>query len=76
MLFGFLVFNFLLSCELFIYSYEVLGMTQSIGELGGLRLDLVACYAISWAIVVLCLIQGLKSMGKVCGLHVDLFTSF
>ncbi|XP_077984736.1 sodium- and chloride-dependent glycine transporter 1-like [Glandiceps talaboti] len=43
----------------------VLEMTDGIDNLGGMRWELVACHALSWIIVTLCIIKGVKSSGKV-----------
>ncbi|XP_022647994.1 sodium- and chloride-dependent glycine transporter 1-like isoform X1 [Varroa destructor] len=43
----------------------VLGLTESIENMGAVRWDLALCLAICWVIVFLCLIKGVKSSGKV-----------
>lgn len=42
-----------------------MGITSGITELGSIRMPLVICLFICWAIVFICLVRGVKSMGKV-----------
>ena len=51
----------------------VLNMTDGLGEvgdLGGFKYDLPLCLLLSWIIVFLCLIKGIKSSGKVSILNI------
>ncbi|XP_054156343.1 sodium- and chloride-dependent glycine transporter 1-like isoform X2 [Oppia nitens] len=43
----------------------VLGITEGIHDLGGMRLELALCLFVCWLIVFVCLVRGVKSMGKV-----------
>ncbi|NWS71877.1 SC6A9 protein, partial [Crotophaga sulcirostris] len=43
----------------------VLDLSDDIGNLGEVRLPLLGCLGVSWVIVFLCLIKGVKSSGKV-----------
>lgn len=43
----------------------VLKLTDDIGNLGEIRLPLLGCLGVSWIVVFLCLIKGVKSSGKV-----------
>ena len=47
------------------YSNHVLELTDSIDDVGAVRWQLVLCYLLSWAVIVLCLVKGIKSVGKV-----------
>ncbi|TSM20225.1 Sodium- and chloride-dependent glycine transporter 1 [Bagarius yarrelli] len=43
----------------------VLNISDGIGNFGEVRLPILGCLAISWVVVFLCLIRGVKSSGKV-----------
>uniref|UniRef100_A0A4W4GBK6 Transporter n=2 Tax=Electrophorus electricus TaxID=8005 RepID=A0A4W4GBK6_ELEEL len=43
----------------------VLNVSDGIGNFGEVRLPILGCLAISWVVVFLCLIRGVKSSGKV-----------
>ncbi|XP_064311329.1 sodium- and chloride-dependent glycine transporter 1 [Phalacrocorax carbo] len=43
----------------------VLELSDDIGNLGEVRLPLLGCLGVSWVVVFLCLIKGVKSSGKV-----------
>ena len=43
----------------------VLGLSSGIHEWGTMRLELAFCLLICWLIVFICLVRGIKSMGKV-----------
>ncbi|KAM6128903.1 sodium- and chloride-dependent glycine transporter 1 [Phoenicopterus ruber ruber] len=43
----------------------VLDLSDGIGNLGEVRLPLLGCLGVSWVVVFLCLIKGVKSSGKV-----------
>ncbi|XP_074858276.1 sodium- and chloride-dependent glycine transporter 1 isoform X3 [Carettochelys insculpta] len=43
----------------------VLKLSDDIGNLGEVRLPLLGCLGVSWLVVFLCLIKGVKSSGKV-----------
>ncbi|KFP52804.1 Sodium- and chloride-dependent glycine transporter 1, partial [Cathartes aura] len=45
----------------------VLDLSDDIGNLGEVRLPLLGCLGVSWVVVFLCLIKGVKSSGKVPG---------
>ncbi|XP_033124324.1 sodium- and chloride-dependent glycine transporter 2-like [Anneissia japonica] len=47
------------------YRYEMLQMTEDIGDLGGVRWQLALCLLLAWFIVFCCLAKGVKSSGKV-----------
>lgn len=44
---------------------SVLQLTDGIDQLGGIKWELALCLLISWIIVVICLIKGIKTSGKV-----------
>ncbi len=44
---------------------HVLQITDSIGDAGKMRSELVLCLIIGWVLVYLCLFKGIKSSGKV-----------
>uniref|UniRef100_A0A8C5QZZ9 Transporter n=1 Tax=Leptobrachium leishanense TaxID=445787 RepID=A0A8C5QZZ9_9ANUR len=44
---------------------HVLQLSGDIGDFGEVRLPLLGCLALSWVVVFLCLIRGVKSSGKV-----------
>ncbi|RWS21213.1 sodium- and chloride-dependent glycine transporter 2-like isoform X3, partial [Leptotrombidium deliense] len=44
---------------------EVLELSSGIDQLGGIKWDLATCLAISWIVIVLCLIKGVKTSGKI-----------
>lgn len=50
------------------YRRYVLNLSDDIGNLGEVRLPLLGCLGVSWVVVFLCLIKGVKSSGKVCSL--------
>jgi solute carrier family 6 amino acid transporter-like protein 5/7/9/14 len=43
----------------------VLGISDGIHDLGGMRFELAACLLLCWICVLVCLARGVKSMGKV-----------
>lgn len=43
----------------------VLNISDDIGNFGEVRLPILGCLAVSWVVVFLCLIRGVKSSGKV-----------
>ncbi|XP_064627446.1 sodium-dependent proline transporter-like [Lineus longissimus] len=45
--------------------YNVLELTASVDDLGGLRWQLVLCHLAWWTVACLCLIKGVQSVGKV-----------
>jgi len=47
------------------FHHGVLGITDGITDMGSLRIPLVICLFICWAIIFVCLVRGVKSMGKV-----------
>lgn len=42
----------------------VLKLSDDIGNFGEVRLPLLGCLGVSWVVVFLCLIRGVKSSGK------------
>ncbi|KAK3566831.1 hypothetical protein QTP86_004565 [Hemibagrus guttatus] len=58
--FTMLVFN---NCPL--HRNYVLNISDGIGNFGEVRLPILGCLAVSWLVVFLCLIRGVKSSGKV-----------
>ncbi|KAB7498492.1 Sodium- and chloride-dependent GABA transporter 2 [Armadillidium nasatum] len=47
------------------YRNRLLGVTGKTWEnLGGLNLEMVGCFALSWVLVCLCMIKGIKTSGK------------
>ncbi|XP_028968574.1 sodium-dependent proline transporter [Galendromus occidentalis] len=47
------------------WTKHVLGLTESIDNMGSIRWDLAICLAFCWVLVFLCLMKGVKSTGKV-----------
>uniref|UniRef100_A0AAQ5XYL1 Transporter n=1 Tax=Amphiprion ocellaris TaxID=80972 RepID=A0AAQ5XYL1_AMPOC len=47
------------------WKHYVLNISDDIGNFGEVRLPILGCLAISWFVVFLCLIRGVKSSGKV-----------
>ncbi|CAG2254307.1 GLYT [Mytilus edulis] len=47
------------------WKYNVLQITSGIEDLGGIRLELLACLFAAWVLVFLCLFNGIKSSGKI-----------
>ncbi|XP_066547898.1 sodium- and chloride-dependent glycine transporter 1 isoform X2 [Amia ocellicauda] len=47
------------------WKYYVLNISDDIGHFGEVRLPILGCLAVSWVVVFLCLIRGVKSSGKV-----------
>lgn len=43
----------------------MLKLSNDIGDFGEVRLPLLGCLGVSWVVVFLCLIRGVKSSGKV-----------
>ncbi|KAJ3595230.1 hypothetical protein NHX12_004534 [Muraenolepis orangiensis] len=46
------------------WKHYVLKISDDIGNFGEVRLPLLGCLALSWVVVFLCLIKGVKSSGK------------
>ncbi|KAG7251585.1 hypothetical protein CRUP_036002, partial [Coryphaenoides rupestris] len=44
--------------------HYVLNISDDIGNFGEVRLPILGCLAVSWVVVFLCLIRGVKSSGK------------
>ncbi|KAL5005592.1 hypothetical protein ScPMuIL_016750 [Solemya velum] len=55
----------ILKCGMSFFSNEVLQLSGGIGEVGTLVGPIVICYLVTWIIVFLVLIKGVKSLGKV-----------
>ncbi|CAI5642160.1 sodium- and chloride-dependent glycine transporter 1 isoform X2 [Oreochromis niloticus] len=47
------------------WKHYVLNISDDIGNFGEVRLPILGCLAVSWSVVFLCLIRGVKSSGKV-----------
>ena len=47
------------------YYYNVLEMSEGMEEMGGVNWKLCGCLLFSWIIVLVCLIRGISSLGKV-----------
>lgn len=47
------------------WQYKNLEMTDGIENMGGLRWQLVLCHLAGWVVNILCVIKGVKSVGKV-----------
>ncbi|KAI1883130.1 hypothetical protein AGOR_G00242060 [Albula goreensis] len=47
------------------WKHKVLNISDDIGNFGEVRLPILGCLAVSWVVVFLCLIRGVKSSGKV-----------
>uniref|UniRef100_A0A8C9ZES4 Transporter n=1 Tax=Sander lucioperca TaxID=283035 RepID=A0A8C9ZES4_SANLU len=47
------------------WKHYVLNISDDIGNFGEVRLPILGCLAVSWFVVFLCLIKGVKSSGKV-----------
>uniref|UniRef100_A0A8C5CVA5 Transporter n=1 Tax=Gadus morhua TaxID=8049 RepID=A0A8C5CVA5_GADMO len=47
------------------WKHYVLNISDDIGNFGEVRLPILGCLALSWVVVFLCLIKGVKSSGKV-----------
>ena len=45
--------------------YHVLELSDGFHDLGGLRWQLVCCMIAAWFLLFLCLVKGVKSLGKV-----------
>lgn len=54
--------------------HYVLNISDDIGNFGEVRLPILGCLAVSWAVVFLCLIRGVKSSGKVSLEHTHMHT--
>lgn len=60
------VFNsYFLLCLFISYRKRVLQLSSGIEEVGPVKWDLALCLLCSWVIVVLCLVKGIKTSGKV-----------
>eukprot|EP00057_Strongylocentrotus_purpuratus_P031291 XP_784181.2 PREDICTED: sodium- and chloride-dependent GABA transporter 1 [Strongylocentrotus purpuratus] len=44
---------------------RVLGISDGIDNIGGLRWDLVGCLALGWILTYLCIVKGVKQTGKI-----------
>ena len=53
----------------FLLSNKMLNITDGIEDLGGINWKLAACLAFSWIVVLLVLIKGICSLGKVRGMR-------
>jgi hypothetical protein len=58
----------------FYYRRYVLHLSSGIEDVGPIKWDLALCLLFSWIVVVLCLIKGIKTSGKVNTVNTD-FTS-
>ncbi|XP_005105728.1 sodium- and chloride-dependent betaine transporter isoform X2 [Aplysia californica] len=47
------------------WQYNVLRKTEGLEDLGGLQMHNAICLLVAWVLVCLCLIKGVKSLGKV-----------
>ncbi|XP_067658349.1 sodium- and chloride-dependent glycine transporter 1-like [Haliotis asinina] len=47
------------------WRYHVLQMSSGIGDMGSIRWQLLVCLLVAWLVVLLSLIKGIKSSGKV-----------
>ncbi|XP_074652897.1 sodium- and chloride-dependent glycine transporter 1-like [Tubulanus polymorphus] len=47
------------------WQYNVLELTDGIGNFGGFRWELIVCHVAAWFIVYVCMCKGVKSSGKV-----------
>lgn len=47
------------------FRYKVLDMSKGIEEMGSLNLNILICLLVSWVVLFLCLMKGIKSVGKV-----------
>ncbi|XP_061168949.1 sodium- and chloride-dependent glycine transporter 2-like [Saccostrea echinata] len=45
--------------------YRVLRMSEGLHDIGGLNWRLTICFLVAWIVVCICLIKGVKSVGKV-----------
>ena len=50
---------------LFFFRREVLNLSKGIEEVGLIKWDLALCLLFSWMVVILCLVKGIKTSGKV-----------
>ena len=50
---------------LFVLRNHVLEISDGIEDMGGIRWELFGCLVLSWVLVFLCLIRGIRSSGKV-----------
>ena len=48
-------------------SYKVLKISENIDEIGYPNWEIVLCLLLSWALVFMCHVRGIKSSGKVRG---------
>lgn len=56
---------FIFTSIIFLFSKKVLKISNGIEEVGGIVWELFFCNLFSWIIVYLCIIRGVKSIGKV-----------
>lgn len=54
-----------------IFSHFILEISEGIEYSGGVNWKLALCLLLSWIIVLICLIRGIQSLGKVRGLTVN-----
>ncbi|XP_055400023.1 sodium- and chloride-dependent glycine transporter 1-like isoform X5 [Bubalus kerabau] len=47
------------------WSFCVLNLSDDVGNFGEVQVHLLSCLLVSWVVVFLCLIQGIRSSGKV-----------
>ena len=75
-------FHLFITFFIFNYRYNAVGRSKGLEDLGSMQLHLVICSFLAWAFVVLAVIKGVKTLGKVCGsilisfVHLALFYIF
>ena len=60
-------FHLCITFFIFNYRYNAVGRSKGLEDLGSMQLHLVICSFLAWAFVVLAVIKGVKTLGKVCG---------
>ena len=43
----------------------MLELVPTIDNVGSIRWELALCYLLSWGVIILCLIKGIKSVGRI-----------
>ena len=54
-----------MTCKFLPFSQRVLGMTESITDMGSIRWELFVLLIIAWIVVYFCIFKSVKATGKV-----------